>query len=620
MDAEIAAKAAQLKAMQTEEDRRSRVTLVRPRLGRTEEEHLWSEHATGAEDAATGYDSPILRSRPRVRRQEVEQLKVMQQQQTQVLERIAQHLEAKSSVEKPTMKTPSGLGTEKPDTDWGAGPSHRPSVFAFSKTPEPPAKLTTTAGREATTEERSLAHQLMLARMREIDLQERLAQATASSSVQDVTVGREMDTKPKKPDQCPTEAGSGADAISSRFAHPLTTKHANDDEPMTFERSDSPERAGSPIARLKLPTPSMYRPSQNIDGWLARVELHMAQINVTSSRKKALTYSSFLSNEAYERLYKLRLPASVWSDGEALRKQLRLVFGECKTLNAYRAELASAKQQNDEVVSEYFDRTYGLLLSAYPKNDPNENKVMRELFVSQFINGLRLTALRTALLRLQYNTLGELRESAIEYEAAESIGTNQPARLTEKKTGGKQKQQGKSNAADAGQSGQAQSNQAEQSNQSKDGGKKQSKGKKKGQKDQQDGANNQSQKSQGQADTKSKPSCGYCGKRGHTVDNCWTKDQSSKPNSGHGSDVKCYRCGRMNHAAIRCWADKHVDGQQLQPNGVVKPERRTDSNVAQASNASAAPSSLGATAALTYLNSGWGASNSRAVRPEKPAK
>ena len=139
---------------------------------------------------------------------------------------------------------------------------------------------------------------------------------------------------------------------------------------------------------------------------------------------------------------------------------MRLIFGDCKTLNSYRAELASAKQQNDEVVSDFFDRLYGLLLAAYPNNDPETNVVMRELFVSQYIGGLRLTTLRTAMLRLQYDSLRELREKAIEYEAAKSIATAQPARLTEKKTGGKQKQQGKSNAADAGQSNQAQSNQA----------------------------------------------------------------------------------------------------------------------------------------------------------------
>jgi hypothetical protein len=342
------------------------------------------------------------------------------------------------------------------------------------------------------------------------------------------------------------------------------------------------------------------------------MDLHMCQIKVRSSFKRALTYTSYLSHEAYDRLYKLKLPEAVWTDGDALRRQLRLVFGECKTLESYRTEMRAAKQLPEEVAAEFFDRLYGLTLSAFPGQDPNTNEVMQDLFASQFIGGLRLAALRTAILRVPYASLAELREAAVEHEAAEAIGSGQPARLTEK-GGGKQKQQGKSNAA-ASQPDQAQANIAESTDQSKDGKKRSKSKKKKGQKDKT--GSDQQQNSNNQSDTKPKVTCGYCGKTGHSVDNCWTKDQSLRPSGSQQTGVKCFRCGRMNHAAIRCWAEKHADGHALQPNGVTRPERsNADSNAAQASNAAAASSTVGTSASMTFLNSGWDGSYSRAARP-----
>ena len=154
---------------------------------------------------------------------------------------------------------------------------------------------------------------------------------------------------------------------------PLTTKHAALLHPRReeSESGDDHERTTSPSAHLKLPTPTMYKPSCNIEAWLARVDMHMRHINVQSSRKRALTYASLLTAEAYDRLWKLRIPQAIWNDGDALRKQLQLVFGECKTLHSYRAEFTNAKQQADEVAVEFFDRIYGLLLSAYPGEDPD---------------------------------------------------------------------------------------------------------------------------------------------------------------------------------------------------------------------------------------------------------
>jgi len=200
-------------------------------------------------------------------------------------------------------------------------------------------------------------------------------------------------------------ASSGATSGTGTWQRPLTSKHAAVHRPVLFERRESAERERpvSPSAHLKLPAPAMYRPSNNIEAWLTRVDIHMSQINVHSSRKRALTYLSYLSADAYDRLWKLQLPMDIWTDADALRKQLQLVFGECKTLHSYRAEFNAAKQQTNEMAVEFFDRLYGLLLSAYPGENPNTNRVMQEMLVSQFVTGLRSVSLRMTMLRVQYN-------------------------------------------------------------------------------------------------------------------------------------------------------------------------------------------------------------------------
>ena len=220
------------------------------------------------------------------------------------------------------------------------------------------------------------------------------------------------------------------------WRRPLTSKHAAVHRTIEFERDESPAegRATSPNAHLKLPAPAMYRPSNNIEAWLGRVDIHMHHLGVKSSRKRALTYCPILSGEAYDRIWKLQIPSHIWEDGAALRKQLQLIFGECKTLHSYRTEFNSAKQQADEVAVEYFDRLYGLMLAAHPGEDPNTNRVLQDTFINQFVTGLRSLTLRMTMLRLHFSTLAELREAAVEQEAVEAICTGQPARQSEKTT------------------------------------------------------------------------------------------------------------------------------------------------------------------------------------------
>ena len=109
--------------------------------------------------------------------------------------------------------------------------------------------------------------------------------------------------------------------------------------------------------------------------------------------------------------------------------------------------------------------------------------------------------------------------------------------------------------------------------------------------------------------------CSHCGKLGHSVDNCWCRDnpRGTRPSTA-SSDKRCFRCNRVGHTAARCYADRHTDGRVLQPNGVPKPERSADSNAAQASNPTTSNVSLGV-CATSHLNCQRGASSTPAARP-----
>ena len=219
------------------------------------------------------------------------------------------------------------------------------------------------------------------------------------------------------------------------------------------------------------------------------------------------------------------------------------------------------------------------------------------------------------MLRLHFSTLAELREAAVEQEAVEAICTGQPARQTEKNN---QKAQAKSNAAEASTS-QAQSELTEEGTENSKSKSKAGTGKKK-QKQQQQSNQSQGQQKQrgnsGGGGYQGRPKCSHCGRMGHTVDKCWTKDNSSGPRPSISSDtVKCcYRCGRPYHVAAICFADRHIDGRPLPQNGVKKPERYTDSSAATASKSNTATGSLGV-CTTSHLNCRPGASLTPAVRP-----
>jgi len=253
---------------------------------------------------------------------------------------------------------------------------------------------------------------------------------------------------------------------------------------------------------------------------------------------------------------------------------------------------------------------------------------MQEMLVSQFVTGLRSVNLRMTMLRVQYNSLAELREATVEHEAVEAICTGQPARLSEKSQSGTQKQQGKSNAAEA--QTQNQSEQSEQSGQSNARGRSKNQRRRANQKAKQQQSNQSNQggsngqaKQQGSSGgaTQGRPKCSHCGKLGHTADKCYSRDRSTGPRSSTpgGGDRRCYRCNRMFHKAAHCYADRHLDGHQLPPNGVAKPDPPAASNATPASNTTTSAVSLGVSDGSSNLNCRGGASLTPAVRPSNNA-
>jgi len=64
--------------------------------------------------------------------------------------------------------------------------------------------------------------------------------------------------------------------------------------------------------------------------------------------------------------------------------------------------------------------------------------------------------------------------------------------------------------------------------------------------------------------------CGFCHKRGHTEDECWTKQRKGKggkhdvipthlKGKGFDKNLKCDYCGTPGHESAKCWAKKRAE-------------------------------------------------------------
>ena len=316
---------------------------------------------------------------------------------------------------------------------------------------------------------------------------------------------------------------------------------------------------GTALKRTKVTVsaPASYKPADKIVDWIHRMDQYMEQVGVTLPKERALILSAGLNNEAYSRMAALRLDMDLWTNGEALRAKLLNVFGECKTLSSYRAEFRAAKQKTDEPVNQFYDRVVALALAANPGQNPVDNQVLRDDIAAQFCENLREPQMRVQMLQMQYNTLEQLREYAIHIAGSYHISS---AEHIKAKTS-------------TGTVAAAHTTLVEDDNLDNDGPP--SKGTRWNRKRKRNlstsSANTiDSRTTKPKSPLQKEDTCGYCGKSGHSAEECRTRKRDGENNKPSVNST-CVRCGRVGHFAKKCWADRHVDGTYLAPNDVPKP-------------------------------------------------
>ncbi len=342
----------------------------------------------------------------------------------------------------------------------------------------------------------------------------------------------------------------------------------------------------------------------------------MQQIGITATAEQALTLATALSHDAYERLEQLRLPSSIWNDAEAFKRQLKLTFADLKTVDTYRYEFRTAKQQQKEDAGQFLDRVYHLAIKA---NEPliGDSPVsslpwLQASAQQQFCDGLRSKTLRLLCLNNPQSSIADLRAYALRAELNENMVHGRPNSTNDQAKGSNDtnQSQGKSNASQDSPSDDANAKPDSEGKRNRKGGRnRQGDSADKGQKGA--GASN-AQNGKGQ-----QRSCEWCGGIGHVINDCRTKNRQRNGGNTQADGPPCVRCGRVGHLAARCWATRHSDGSPLSPNGVQPParykdfKRPADSNNSNNSNAQdvqppanvpEAPSAHGLASYQTNLN------------------
>ena len=313
--------------------------------------------------------------------------------------------------------------------------------------------------------------------------------------------------------------------------------------------------------KVNVQQPGHYKPADKIVDWIHRMDQYMEQVSITLPKERALILSSGLSNEAYSRMAALRLDMKLWTDGDALRAKLLNVFGECKTLSAYRAEFRAAKQKVDEPANQFYDRVVALALAANPGQKSTDNQVLRDDIAAQFCENLRESQMRVQMLQMQYSTLEQLREYAIHIAGSYHISSGEASKTSETKT-------------TTGKVAAAHTTILEDENTDTDGPpSKGTRWNKKRKRTLSTGSANtmvEAKAAKQKSPLKKEDSCGYCGKTGHSAEECRARKREGDGNK-RSSNSTCVRCGRVGHFAKKCWADRHVDAAHLAPNDVPKP-------------------------------------------------
>jgi hypothetical protein len=426
-------------------------------------------------------------------------------------------------------------------------------------------ELEALAGVDSTTAARVRAMQERAEQLEEADAARRFAEQQLPQTQLALTrtephsrFGREADTLPKEQStshtQMPSASSSvtiGRDDLEQLLRTVLTVgQRSRSRSPTRLFSASRPAADSTTLGRraaVAVKSPEPYKLGADIDAWLARAKTYAQAAGLDQPADRAVALASGLSQDAYTALYRSDLPSSTWQDPDDLEDAMRRCFDDQKTEAAWGEEYRSAKQDAKEGAGQFVDRVKYLARRAYSKVFATHNlEAQLQLVRAQVITGLRSKEVKRGLLRGNFADIPELRDLAVQLEKDEIMIGTQPAtsqaasHFSSEKPGSS-----KHNSVDADSS-------AAQHQTKKAKGQKWHKGQKK---------TNSSADQDGSGST---VKCQLCGKVGHIATKCYSLKTAQK--------TKCKRCGRLGHEDSACFREKHVDGSNLKPNGVVVPE------------------------------------------------
>ena len=134
----------------------------------------------------------------------------------------------------------------------------------------------------------------------------------------------------------------------------------------------------------------MYKVGADILAWLARMQNYLRTAHINDRHEAASRLANGLSQDAYAAMFNLDLPERVWNNFDLLVEQLKLKFGDQRTVAAYIADFRNSKQYPNEDAGTFLDRVAHTARKAFPTVFAGEeNNAQRELIKHQFVEGLR---------------------------------------------------------------------------------------------------------------------------------------------------------------------------------------------------------------------------------------
>lgn len=157
----------------------------------------------------------------------------------------------------------------------------------------------------------------------------------------------------------------------------------------------------------------------------------VAMMNGWNTSEKGIHLSLALGGKAAELLQSI--PNAKMTDYEFMTNQLQARFGDGHMKQLYRAQLRTRTQKVDETLQELESDINRLVQMAYPNGDP---EFLNELGVEMFINGIRDSEVKQALLLTDKKSMNEALSYALLVQGAKEQSSRNPVRTIREDSAG----------------------------------------------------------------------------------------------------------------------------------------------------------------------------------------